>query len=413
MKSNKEHKILQPKYCDKFRCNPIKCEESCCERWKIIIDKNTYKKYINSENEVIKKIVEKGLSRNEKSMNGDDFAIVNLNSEMMCPFLNQHNLCEIFINMGENSLSKTCKSYPRAIVLMEDEIERGLELSCSVAAELALLNDKGIELEEIRDIIEFDDLYVVSPLTKDLEQVEMIKEIRTQIINILQTRSIKLSERLEFIGYFLNEIVSDIDFSRKYNEESLSKIKEVNILHDVEKLKSTKKEFQFKNNYQFHHLNTILSMKFKEGDSVSFFSKRYIECLMQVLDVFSEVKDKNLENHYKINYEKYLKPYLEEKSYILENYLVNHVFIYSSELFNLNNIWNSYLKLCVIYGLLKLNLIGLATYHKGMNDDLALKLIQSLTKTFIQDKTYWQSVIKYLEKEKLVELNKLITLYVD
>jgi len=413
MTFDKQYKILQPKYYSKFQCDPIKCHDTCCERWKIIIDKSTYEKYIQSENDTIKEIVKTGLSINEKSINDDDFAIINLNNEMGCPFLNQNNLCEIFINMGEDSLSKTCKSYPRTSIVVNDVIERGLEMSCSVAAELALLNENGIEFEHITDTVKFNDMYVVSPSVGDLKQLEIVKEIRTTVIDLLQTRTIELSERVAIVGRFLNLVVASIDLSDVHYEEILSKIKEAKDLINSRKFQPTPNANKLQNRQQFHHLNTILSMKFKEGDSISFFSKHYIEYLMQVLDVFGRVKDKDLEKHYKRNYEKYLKPYLDKKSYILENFLVNYVFIYSSDLFKLNDIWTSYLKLCVVYGLVKFNLVGLAAYNKGMNDDLALRLIQSLSKTIIPDKTYLESVIKHLEEENLVEHTKLITLILD
>lgn len=410
MNTNKKFKILQPKYYSKFQCDPIKCHESCCERWKIIIDKSTYEKYSHSENTTIKNIVKTGISINKESLNDDDFAIINLNKEMVCPFLNKNNLCEIFINIGEDSLSKTCKSYPRASVLVNDVIERGLEMSCSVAAKLALLNENGIEIEYIMDTVNFNDIYVVSPDIEDLKQIEIVKEIRAMIIDILQSQTIELSERLAIVGCFLKQVVGIIENLGSNHEEILYKIKEEKRHITLEKFKTMKDKHPFQNSRQFHILNTILSMKFKEGDSISFFSKRYIECLMQVLDVFADVKDKELEHHYERNYKKYLKPYLNKKSYILENFLVNYIFIYSSEFFNFNNIWTSYLKLCVLYGLLKLNLVGLAVYHKEMNDELMLKLIQSLSKTIIQDKTYWQSVIKYLEEEKLIKYTGLMTL---
>ncbi|MBB6215380.1 lysine-N-methylase [Anaerosolibacter carboniphilus] len=406
-------KILQPRYYSKFQCDPIKCYETCCERWKIIIDKSTYQKYIQSENATIKEIVKTGLSINETSVNDDDFAIIHLNNEMGCPFLNQNNLCEIFIHMGESSLSKTCKSYPRAVILVNDVIERGLEMSCSIAAELILLNESGIEFELVMDAVKLNDIYIVSPTIEDSRQIEIIKEIRTTVINLLQTRTVELSGRVAIVGSFLNQIVGSIDFSNIHHEEALSKIKEAKSLINLREFKTTKNDHQLQDIRQFDYLNTILSMKFKEGDSISFFSKRYIECLMQVLDAFGRIKNKELEKHYKRNFEKYLKPYLDKKSYILENFLVNYVFIYGVELFKSNDIWTSYLKICVIYGLIKFNLVGLATYHKGMNDDLALKLIQSLSKTIITDKSYLESVIKYLEREKLVELTKVTTLITD
>lgn len=406
-------KVVQPKYYSKFQCDPIKCNESCCERWKIIIDRSTYQKYIESEQEIIKEIVQAGLSINETSINDEDFAAINLNNEMVCPFLNQDNLCEVFIHMGEASLSKTCKSYPRAITLVNDVIERGLEMSCSVAAELALLNENGIEFEHIMDTVESRDFYIVSPTIVDLKQIEIAKEIRTTVIDLLQTRTMELSKRVIAVGYFLNQVIDGIDFSVHDHEEVRSRMNKARTLIDPGQFKTGKNNEQHHERRQFEHLNALLSMKFKEGDSIRFFSKRYIECLMQVLDVFGKVKEKELEKQYRKSYEKYLKPYLDEKSYILENFLVNYVFIYGIELFKLNNIWISYMKLCVVYGLFKFNLVGLAAYHKGMNDDLALKLIQSLSKTIITDRTYLDSVIKYLEKVKLVELTQVITLVKD
>ncbi|KAB3524889.1 flagellin lysine-N-methylase [Alkaliphilus serpentinus] len=407
----KVFKVLQPKYYTRFQCDPDNCQESCCERWRIIIDKSTYDKYIQSQNGIIKGIVKEGLTMNPTSLDANDYGIINLNKEMICPFLNTNNLCEVYINMGENSLSKTCKTYPRTIVQVGDVVERGLEMSCSVAAKEALINNKPIELESIMDSIDFNNLYVVSSPIKDLKQIEMINEIRRTIINLLQMPKTELSERIISVGGFLEEILK-IDFSNPHFEEVLLMIKDVGKQMDVGDFKTIiKNKQQSKNLRQFHHLNTLLAMKFREGDSISFFSKGYIECLMEVLDAFSGKKE--LEKYYKRSYEKYLRPYLDKNSYILENFMVNTVFVYSRELLNLKDLWTSYLKLCVIYGLVKFNLIGLAAYHKGMNDELLLKLIQSFSKTFIQDKVYWQSVFEYLQEEGLVKLNSLIELITE
>lgn len=408
---DKAQKILQPEYYSSFCCDPDKCSETCCERWQIIIDKKTYESCIQSDNAVIKEIAKTGLARNESSVSDDDYAVVNLNNELVCPFLNSKGLCEIFINLGEGSLSKTCKSYPRAVIRVDDTIERGLEMSCSVAAELALLNEKGIRFETVLDRVEQNDIYVISPAALQPAQIEIVKEIRNSIIDILQNRRTGLDERMAALGSFLHSISEDIDLSNLGRHEALTAIKEAKALE--ESWTSSKKAglHHCQDKKQFHHLNTMLSLKFKEGDSIRFFSKRYIECLMQVLDAFGRVKEKELESHYHRSFERYLKPYMSQKSFILENFLVNFVFVYSIELFKLKDIWTMYMKLCVIYGLLKFNLVGLAVYHKGMKDELMLKLIQSLSKTLITDKVYLDSAVKYLQKEGLDEPDKLTALF--
>jgi len=64
---------------------------------------------------------------------------------------------------------------------------------------------------------------------------------------------------------------------------------------------------------------------------------------------------------------------------------------------NYQTIWDSYMFLCVLYSMVKLHLIGMAGYHKGLNDDLTLKLIQSLSRVVLHNRSYIQGIIKLLK----------------
>lgn len=405
--SIKECKVLQPEYYRTFQCEPTKCLETCCERWRITIDEDTYQKYVESENATIKDIVATGLSQNEKAVGSEDFGIINLNKEMVCPFLNEEGYCEVYINMGESCLSKTCKSYPRAATMINDGIERGLQMSCSVAAELALLNESGMAFERLSETIDFNDTSVVIVDIDDPIRMDINNQTRTMIIEILQNRKVGLSERVSVVGDFLNQIVSDKKFSDLNHKEILGLIDDIkaSINNTMFTSEMTVSHDQYKD--QFDLLNSILAMKFTESEGLGFTSKRYIECLWQVLDAFEDIDEDDVAEYYKENYERYLKPYLDEKKYILENFLVNYVFIYSSELFQPERVWHFYIKLCTVYGLIKFNLIGLAIDHEGMTDELALKLIQSLSKTILSDSNYLDSVVEYLEDTEVVEISKL------
>ncbi len=160
----------------------------------------------------------------------------------------------------------------------------------------------------------------------------------------------------------------------------------------------------------FETLNEMLSMKFKEGDTITFFSKRYIDCLMGVLDVYGKVKAKTLEQTYETHYNTYLKPYLTSKPYLLENYLVNYVYVYGLDSLKDKDPWDAYVKMCVVYGLIRFNLTGLSALEKGMKDETSLKLIQSLTKTIVTDQNYMNAVVKYLEKGHLTQRDCLMAL---
>jgi lysine-N-methylase len=373
--------ILQPEYYSRFKCNPEKCLESCCERWKITIDKKTYLKYMESENTLIKRIIEDGLTVNDNSENEDDYGIMNLKGDMTCPFLNDEKYCEVFINLGEDGLSKTCKSYPRAVVMIGGEMERGLQMSCSVAAELVLMNKDGMDFEILQEFVDFDDISLNFIDINNMVEIREFKEHRKSVIEILKDREFNISDRLYNAGVYLHKVIQG---DNGFNHDVLPDYKE-----------------------QFDVLNALLAMKFNEKDGMAFSSGRYLECLWKVLDVFGAMEAKEIGRCYREGYERYLESYLEEREYIMENYLVNHVFIYGSEMLNVEKIWDFYMKLCIVYGLMKFNLTGLAISNKGMDDEVALKLIQSLTKTITTDPKYLERAVQEIKIKGMTDLSSL------
>ena len=58
--------------------------------------------------------------------------------EKRCAFLNDCNLCEMYVNLGEKSLCKTCRLYPRHVEEFEDVREITLSVSCPEVARLVL-----------------------------------------------------------------------------------------------------------------------------------------------------------------------------------------------------------------------------------------------------------------------------------
>ena len=62
------------------------------------------------------------------------------------------------------------------------------------------------------------------------------------------------------------------------------------------------------------------------------------------------------------------------------------------------DIWDAYIFLAIIYSMVKLHLIGMAGYHKGLDDDIVLKLIQSFSKVVLHDKNYIQGIVKLIKR---------------
>ena len=98
-------RYLKPHFYDKFVCTAGACPDTCCAGWEIEVDETT------AEGD----LAEKGafgdrLRREIGSEPGEYFFKLKNNR---CPFLNKENLCDIFINLGEDRLCDICREHPR------------------------------------------------------------------------------------------------------------------------------------------------------------------------------------------------------------------------------------------------------------------------------------------------------------
>ncbi len=127
--------IYKPSYYDKFRCSAGECSDSCCIGWEIDIDDESLEKYRAHRGPLKERfdkdiVTENGISH---------FA---LGEKERCPFLNGDNLCDIYIEMGEDALCQICSDHPRYYDWYEDDYtEAGLGMACEEAAKLILNED--------------------------------------------------------------------------------------------------------------------------------------------------------------------------------------------------------------------------------------------------------------------------------
>lgn len=119
-----------PDYYNDFKCIADKCRHNCCIGWEIDIDPDTMAAYSS----VGGKFGER-LKSNISSGESPHFI---LGKNDRCPFLNDRNLCDIIINLGEESLCSICADHPRFRNELPGRIETGLGLCCEAAAKLIL-----------------------------------------------------------------------------------------------------------------------------------------------------------------------------------------------------------------------------------------------------------------------------------
>lgn len=145
-------KLFAPNYYEKFSCIAGRCKHSCCIGWEIDIDDDTYKKYINIDTEFGKKL-------NSCIEFDGEIASFKLCDNERCPFLNEMNLCDIILNLGENSLCQICNDHPRFRNYFSDRTEIGLGLCCEEAARIILTQNEPFEIVELSDENEIHNIY--------------------------------------------------------------------------------------------------------------------------------------------------------------------------------------------------------------------------------------------------------------
>ena len=163
-------KVFAPNYYIKFSCIADQCKHSCCIGWEIDIDDATYERYKNIHTNFGKKL-------NDNIAINNDCAYFKLTDNERCPFLNKNNLCEIILNLGEESLCQICSDHPRFKNFYGDRVEIGLGLTCEEAARIIINKNARFELIEIDEDQEISNIYD--------DETEFFK-IRNEIFKIIE-----------------------------------------------------------------------------------------------------------------------------------------------------------------------------------------------------------------------------------
>ncbi len=165
--------LRMPEYCRSFRCSAGECSDSCCIGWEIDIDEKTADYYMSVDGEFGERL-RKGISA------GDCYSFI-LDNER-CPFLNDRNLCDIILNLGEDKLCHICNEHPRYYEWFEGVKEGGVGLCCEEAAKLILARGGEDGYCETEIPCEECDEY-------DHELYRFLYEVRERIMSILREKT--------------------------------------------------------------------------------------------------------------------------------------------------------------------------------------------------------------------------------
>lgn len=169
-----------PDYYEEFRCLAGACPHTCCEKWEVVIDEETARRYADVSGPLGEKL------RRALKTDGDGDLCFPLNGGR-CPFLDGENLCEIHRQLGEDATSVTCREHPRFIEDYGPFREVTLSASCPAANALLLGSDAPLTFLE-RETAE--------PVEEGDTWLEYLLPLRARMLALLEDRARPLRRRL-------------------------------------------------------------------------------------------------------------------------------------------------------------------------------------------------------------------------
>lgn len=134
-------KYLFTDFYTDFSCVGGACPDTCCAGWDIFVDESTYGIYASlpepNKSSICGQIEEVNKSPAAKYQ-------FRMKKDGRCPFLNDENLCDIYIQVSPNAMCQTCKTFPRKIVNYYDVIWATVSAACPEVARILLSKKEPI-----------------------------------------------------------------------------------------------------------------------------------------------------------------------------------------------------------------------------------------------------------------------------
>jgi lysine-N-methylase len=374
---------LRPQYANVFRCIGSDCEDTCCHGLDVVIDKTTYEKYQSTPAFQPRM---QHLVRITKPSDSQ-YARIQLTPSYCCPFLSVDSLCGIRQAHGEFYLADICANYPRLTRRIDGLRETALLLSCPEAARLVLLNPNLIpEDGETGDLPRYHRFArTTEPITgMNVSPHQYLWDLREFTLLLLRDRTYPLWQRLFILGMFCKRL-NEITVTRQLGLVPQLLSEYAGMIAD-NRLRPLMDGIPVRTALQLGAVLEIINHQLAMTD-VS--HVRFRECVQDFLLGIRFDQAAPVENcvpFYEQAHARYYLALMQENPFILENYLINHVFRTQfpygvDSQGEPNDALTEYLMMCVLYAVIRALLIGMAGHYQGaFAAGHVVKLVQSFAK---------------------------------
>ena len=189
-----------PEYFERFRCIGGACPDTCCAGWEVDVDPDSAEYYKSVTGEFGERL-RKHICEDE----GECY--FPLTEKRRCPFLNDKNLCDIYSNIGEESLCQTCTEYPRYFMDIGNYEQMDMSLSCMELGRIFYTETDKITYIRSENDVEGE---VLSPE----EQGTLIEvlALRNQCISVMQDSTDSFPQKMDTVRALVSEAQGEDPF---------------------------------------------------------------------------------------------------------------------------------------------------------------------------------------------------------
>ena len=139
--------IVKFAYYDDFRCSGSDCTDNCCRYWHIDISKSEYLYYMEMKCSNALRSVIDGAFKRKKEPTDVCYAEMKLTVEGKCHFLGKDSLCMLQKELGEESLSLTCRVFPRLHMKVgKGTVMQSCSATCCRVTEILMEHPEGLSI---------------------------------------------------------------------------------------------------------------------------------------------------------------------------------------------------------------------------------------------------------------------------
>jgi lysine-N-methylase len=386
---------LRPQYARNFHCSGSGCEDNCCRTWEVVIERAIYQRYERTP--ALRPRLSENFTLITNGATEDRHALIRYTSANTCPFLSGDKLCSLQQHYGEDYLSDVCRNYPRNAHRVEGLMELPLSLSCIEAARLVLLQPQLMTPYDLGPSRYSRFLRMSSQGTPQSEKdFRYFWDVREFCLLLVQDRDHPLWQRLFLLGTFcrrFGEVVGARHFAlvpkllRDFSE-----------IISSGSLRSSMESLPVRLDPQVQMVLQVALIYLRQRDPRLCRIQESLRDFLEGIGFDANVEADRWTRNYAEAYAHYYCPLMEQHPYLLENYLINHIFrvvfpfgLVPAESFERPQ--KEFLQMCLEFAAIKGLLIGLAGhYRENFGTGHVVTLIQRLAKSMEHDPGFGRAI---------------------